>query len=93
MSDDFDPAVLGGSVKRGIINPDLLEERAKCDFDQRELTLYLFGQKLVDYIEDLSDWIERNPQIMSGLDYYEMTREEKFRIWWERIRFIMASEE
>lgn len=30
---DFDSSVLGGSVKRGIVNPDLLEERAKCNFD------------------------------------------------------------
>ena len=25
---DFDPKILGGSIKRGIVNPDLLEERA-----------------------------------------------------------------
>ena len=30
---DFDPKILGGSVKRGIVNPDLGEERKKCDFD------------------------------------------------------------
>lgn len=33
MTDDFDPKVLGGSVKRRIVNPDLAEERAKVDFD------------------------------------------------------------
>ena len=33
MSDNFDPAVLGGSIKRGIVNPDLVEERARCAFD------------------------------------------------------------
>ena len=42
---DFDQKALGGSVKRGIVNPDLLEERAKCDFNQRELVLFLFGQE------------------------------------------------
>ena len=30
---DFDPKVLGGSQKRGIVNPDLLEERAKSNFN------------------------------------------------------------
>ena len=39
MSIDFDPKILGGSVKRGIVNPDLIEERKKCDFDQQELAL------------------------------------------------------
>lgn len=32
----FDPKVLGGSIKRRIVNPELLEERAKCNFDQNE---------------------------------------------------------
>ena len=40
---EFDPKILGGSVKRGIVNPDLLEERAKCNFDQSELKYYIFG--------------------------------------------------
>ena len=32
----FDPKIMGGSIKRQIVNPDLLEERAKCNFDQEE---------------------------------------------------------
>ena len=43
MSADFDPKILGGSVKRGIVNPDLIEERNKCNFDQREMAVKLFG--------------------------------------------------
>ena len=34
---DFDPAILGGSVKRGIVNPDLQEERNNIKFDMNEL--------------------------------------------------------
>ena len=60
---DFNPKVLGGSVKRGIVNPDLLEERAKCDFDQREMIHFLFGAENVKYVETLHDFIEANPQI------------------------------
>ena len=30
----FDPEVLGGSIKRKIVNPLLLEERKKCTFDR-----------------------------------------------------------
>ena len=38
----FDPLIMGGSIKRGIVNPDILEERAKCNFDKEEgyRTLY-----------------------------------------------------
>ena len=32
--DGFDPKVLGGSVRRGIVNPDLLEERQKWNSDK-----------------------------------------------------------
>ena len=63
MSDNFDPKVLGGSVKRGIVNPDLLEERAKCNFDQVEMRTYLFGPELVEHIEQVHDFIEQHPEI------------------------------
>ena len=42
---DFDPKVLGGSVKRGIVNPDLLEERAKSNFNQADLEEFLMGKE------------------------------------------------
>ena len=31
-----DQPPLGGSMKRKIVNPDLAEERAKCDFNKEE---------------------------------------------------------
>ena len=93
MSDSFDPQVLGGSVKRGIVNPDLIEERQKCDFDQREMAYYLFGEELLNSIESTHDFIESHPEIQSGLDYYEMTRDEKFRVWWERYRVVLSQDE
>jgi hypothetical protein len=30
---DWDSNILGGSIKRKILNPDLKEERDKCTFD------------------------------------------------------------
>lgn len=32
----FDPKELGGSIKRKVMNPDLVEEREKCNFDRNE---------------------------------------------------------
>jgi len=32
-----------GSVKRGVVSRDLLEERAKCTFDQEAMRLFLSG--------------------------------------------------
>ena len=31
---EFNPEVLGGSMRLGIVNPDLIEERNKCNFDR-----------------------------------------------------------
>ena len=39
----FDPAILGGSIKRGIVNPDLAEERENIKFDVRELEKFILG--------------------------------------------------
>ena len=90
---EFDPKILGGSLKRGIVNPDLLEERQKCNFDQKEMSSNLFGDELVGYIEQVDNFIERHPQTISGIDYFEMSREEKFTVWWRRYKLIMQSEE
>ena len=32
----FDPEVLGGSIKRKIVNPELVKERALCSFNREE---------------------------------------------------------
>lgn len=64
MTEDFDPKVLGGSMKRGIVNPDLAEERKNCDFDQREMTVFLFGQELVNVIDKGNAFIDKNQEMM-----------------------------
>ena len=42
----FDPQDLGGSIKRKIVNPLLIAEREKCNFDKNEAlnTLYSADQ-------------------------------------------------
>ena len=92
-ADDFDPGVLGGSVKRGIVNPDLLEERAKCNFDQREMANYLFKADLVLQVEKINNWIVKHPALKSDVNYYEMSRDERFKVWYRRYRYIMEDEE
>ena len=39
----FDPEVLGGSIKRKIVNPILIKERAKCNFDKNEGYKTIYG--------------------------------------------------
>ena len=42
---DFDPYTMGGSIKRKIVNPLLIEERAKCTFDREEAYVTLFPEE------------------------------------------------
>ena len=40
---EWDAAHLGGSMKRNIVNPDLIDERAKLAFDRVELQKFTLG--------------------------------------------------
>jgi hypothetical protein len=46
MSKEWDAELLGGSMKRGIVNPDLQEERDQCAFDKEELEKFVLGDFL-----------------------------------------------
>ena len=90
---EFDPKVLGGSVKRKIVNPDLLEERNKCNFDQKEMALLIIGADHINYIKQIDEWASRHPETQFGIEYYEMSREEKMMKWWRTVRTMMQSED
>jgi len=40
---------IGGSIKNKIVNPDLIEERKNCDFDQDELMNFIHGEEYLRY--------------------------------------------
>lgn len=44
---DFDPKVLGGSIKRNIVNPDLIEERKNTAFDKIEFASFMIGEEVL----------------------------------------------
>ena len=91
MSNEFDPKVLGGSVKRGIVNPDLAEERARSQINSAELRQFLFSEKLINFILEVDQMQVDHPEIQSSIDYYEKSREEKFHEWWRRYGTILRS--
>lgn len=90
--DKFDKS-LGGSVRRGIFNPDLLEERAKCNFDVEEMGQLMLGQETIDYVRKIGGYMERHPELISKVDYYEKSRKEQMQEWWRKYRIILESEE
>jgi|LauGreDrversion4_2_1035121.scaffolds.fasta_scaffold145775_3 hypothetical protein len=81
-SSDWDANKLGGSVKRNIVNPDMIEEREKCNFDKTEFAHFVLGKDTVDDIDLIYREIGKNPELTVGLDFYELDRNEKMmRLW------------
>ena len=74
MTEDFDPKVLGGSVKRRIVNPDLLEERQKCNFDKEELKKFIYEQGSIKLVEKIWRFLKQYPELNSSVEFYEMSR-------------------
>jgi hypothetical protein len=54
---DWDAKTLGGSIKRGIVNPDLQAERDACAFDKDELQSFIFGEEILAYLKKKHDVI------------------------------------
>ena len=66
-----------GSVKRGIVSPDLLNERAKKDFDSLELGTFLMGGKeRVDASAKVLGLLEEDPTMRNSIEFYDMTPHE-----------------
>ena len=82
MTSDWDTSKLGGSIKRNIVNPDLLEEHQKCNFDKKEFANFVLGENIVDEMNTVYREIGNDPNMRVGLDFYEMTREEQMATLW-----------
>jgi hypothetical protein len=79
---DWDPVLLGGSIDRQITNPNLIEERAKCTFDQSELERHLMGELTYDYFVKRDKLFDKYPALALVPGYNELSREEKMEDWW-----------
>lgn len=89
----FDPRVMGGSIKRGIVNPDLVEERAKCNFDQEQAYKLYYDEDIRSEMEWVFRLLKKYPQVKTAPTFYEMSRREKFVEWWDRFKIIMQDPE
>ena len=85
----FDPKVMGGSIKRKIVNPALVEERAKCNIDQRELFVHFAGsEEQADLLLNEQKKILADPALQNGFEFYDMTREEQMYSWMKKLNHL-----
>jgi hypothetical protein len=82
--------VAGGSIKNKITNPDLLEERAKCTFNQKEMEWFFFDKEVVEMTDELLKDQQKHPELLDDTNFkwYEMTRQEKQEVWLKRINLV-----
>ena len=80
---DWDAVKLGGSVKRNIVNPDLIEERQKLNFDKRELLEFIISKEAADDIDELNHYIKMDPNLNTDIYYSAKSREEQHAAFWK----------
>jgi len=78
------------SIKNKIVNPDLQEERDKICFDEAEMTDFMFGEERLAYLDKVVRDQKLHPEIKTGFEWYEMTREEKMEDWMKKFNRMAA---
>ena len=66
-----------GSIAKGIVASDLLDERKKCNFNQEEFMNLIITKKHADYFKRTIKIMESDPILKNTHKYYDMTREEQ----------------
>jgi hypothetical protein len=59
----FEKHADGGSISRKYVNPDLVEERAKCNFDQIEMAKFIALPGHKEYYDSFVEDIRKNPEL------------------------------
>ena len=68
----------GGSITDRRVNPDLAEEREKCNFDKKELKLVFGDTEMIDEIENHMRDFKNHPELLVDPNYMEMSREQQY---------------
>jgi hypothetical protein len=59
---------LGGSIKRKITNPDLIEEREKRTFDRQELENLLVEDHIRLFANKVQNLFKELPELLAGFE-------------------------
>lgn len=78
-----------GSMKNKVVAPELLEERANCNFDQAEMK-QVMSPIMNEVIEQCAKDIKEDPWLAQTVShkYYEMTREELHLMWMKKMHYL-----
>ena len=82
----MDSKHLSGSIKRKIVNPDLLEERAKKGIEVDELVRFVIGEDMYEKNKEALELFKKYPELRTQPEELEMTREELLGSYWKKIK-------
>jgi acyl-CoA oxidase len=77
-----------GSVREQRVNPDLLEERAKCAFDKNEMMETMIYGPMLETVKSFASDLEKYPELRTDHTYFDMTRDEQIKFWWEKLNHM-----
>jgi len=80
----------GGSIKRQVVNPDLLEERNKLAFDITDIEKILFVPEIHEKYKVVAQKVREHPELLPSHEYFEMTREEQMKEEFKKLQRQMA---
>ena len=75
----------GGSIADKRVNPDLAEERAKCNFDKQELMQMCADPTMIESFHSTMKFFSEHPEFLFDHTYMEMSREEQMAEWWNKL--------
>jgi Ser-tRNA(Ala) deacylase AlaX len=80
---------VGGSIKDRVVAQELIDERAKCDFDQQELQELLHGGKemLAEHKQTFDEFGSMK-EVANHAKFYEYTPAEMQKDLWKRIKHV-----
>ena len=79
-----------GSIERKITATELVEERAKCNFDMAEMEDIIFKKspEVKAQFKGLWDDLQNDPVLKTTHQYYEWTREEIQYNWMKKLNYM-----
>ena len=80
--------IIHGSVKNKIVAPELLKERANCDFDQQEIKSLLMRPEARQIFDKTLNDMTDDPKLMPTHKYLEWSPKEIQENWMRKLHYL-----
>ena len=85
----FEKPAIGGSIRRQYVNPDLQEERDRCNFDPIEVENFITVPGAREHYAKTTLHHMEHPELKSHPYFLELDRDTQQKLQWERAAKLM----